>query len=91
MKNVIQIEEEDFFRLVEEVIKRLEKKMTDKDRNRWVDTDEAMSILKIKSKTSLQKLRDNGEIRYSHPAPKIIVYDRLSLEKYLDKHAKDTF
>lgn len=85
------MDEQEFFRLVEAVVARLELKMTAKEQSRWVDTDEAMNILKIKSKTTLQKLRDNGDIRYSHPAPKIIVYDRFSLEAYLDKHARDTF
>lgn len=85
------MDEQEFFRLVEAVVARLELKMSAKEQNRWIDTEEAMNILKIKSKTTLQKLRDNGDIRYSQPAPKIIVYDRFSLEAYLERHARNTF
>ena len=50
-----------------------------------------MKLLGIKSKTTLQKLRDNGDIRFSQPIKKIIRYDRLSIEDYLDKHAQNPF
>ena len=50
-----------------------------------------MEILGIKSKGTLQKLRDEGKIRFSQPEKKIILYDRESIEQYLEKHAKDIF
>lgn len=57
----------------------------------WVDDEEAMRLLNIKSKTTLQKLRDEGKIRYSQPQKKIILYDRRSIEAYLERHAKEAF
>jgi hypothetical protein len=47
--------------------------------------------LRIKSKTTLQKFRDEGKIRFSQPEPRILLYDRDSIEAFIEKHAKDTF
>ena len=86
---VVCLETEAFYTLVEKVLIRLESKRIEKPR--WVQIDEAMQILGIKSKTTLQKLRNEGEIRYSQHNKRIILYDRESLEEYLDRHAKETF
>lgn len=48
-------------------------------------------MMRIKSKTTLQKLRDEGKIRFSQSKQKIILYDAISGDTYLEKHAKDTF
>lgn len=87
---VICLEEAAFFELVEQVVTRL------KDRNsatldKWISDEEAMRLLNIKSKTTLQKLRDEGRIRFSQPQKKIILYDRASIETYLENNAKDIF
>jgi len=88
--NVICLQDEAFYELVEEVTQRLiAQQQTPKDK--WVDTDEAMRILKIKSKTTLQQLRDEGKVRFSQPQKKLILYDRNSLNAYIEEHAKDTF
>ena len=50
-----------------------------------------MKRLNITSKTTLQKFRDEGKIRFSQPEKKIILYDTDSINDYLDKHAKNTF
>ena len=87
---VICLETEAFYTLIEEVVKRIkEKENIEKDK--WIQTDEVMELLGIKSKTTLQKLRDGGSIRFSQPQKKIILYDRDSVMEYLDKHAKDVF
>lgn len=88
--NVICLDEEAFFALVERVVERIQVK----DRrtlDKWVGPEEAMRLLRITSKSTLQKLRDNGHIRFSHPFPKHILYDTDSILNYLEKHAKDTF
>jgi len=87
--NVICLEDEAFYSLIERVLERLKpnKALPDK----WISGDEAMQLLRISSKTTLQKLRDEGKIRFSHPEKKHIVYDRDSINKYLEKHAKETF
>lgn len=88
--NVICLEDEAFYSLVERVLQRINAnkvKLPDK----WISGDEAMQMLRISSKTTLQKLRDEGKIRFSHPEKKHIVYDRESINEYLEKHAKETF
>lgn len=88
--NVICLQDEAFYKLVEDVIERLQPK-AGAYQDKWLDTDEAMRILKIKSKTTLQDLRDNGKIRFSQPQKRIILYERASLEEYIEQHAKNTF
>lgn len=87
---VICLEEKAFYELVEQVVSRLKEK-NNVIRDKWVSNDEAMRLLNIKSKTTLQKLRDEGRIRFSQPERKIILYDRDSIDAYLEKNSKDTF
>ncbi|MCF0055559.1 helix-turn-helix domain-containing protein [Dyadobacter sp. CY356] len=79
--------DEQFYRLIEEVVARVKGGKRDK----WIDGEEAMKYMRITSKTTLQKLRDTGVIRYTQPLPKHILYDLDSIDAYLDKHAKNPF
>jgi hypothetical protein len=87
---VICLQDDAFYALVEEVVQRikLSQKITE---DKWISPDEAMLKLRIKSKTTLQKLRDEGRIRFSQPDRKIILYDTESINEYLSKHAKNIF
>jgi len=87
---VVCLQEEAFYALFDKVIEHVETKRQDKPA-RWIDGEEAMSILKIKSTTTLQKLRDEGKVRFTQPQKKIILYDRDSLNDYLEKYAHETF
>ena len=87
---VVCLQEEAFFALFKKVIEHVEAKRQDKP-EKWIDGEEAMSILKIKSTTTLQKLRDEGKIRFSQPQKKIILYDRDSIVEFIEKHARETF
>ena len=88
--NVIVIEEEAFYKLIEEVVVRIKEKSTPSE-DKWISGLEAMQKLRIKSKSTLQKLRDEGRIRFSQPDKKIILYDTNSIDEYLTKHAKEIF
>ena len=82
---VISIEEDAFYALINKVydhINEQEKKLV----SPWVSPEKAMEILHIKSKTTLQKLRDKGDIIYTQPQKKIILYHFDSLLAYLDKY-----
>ncbi len=59
--------------------------------DKWIDKKEAKRLLRIKSDTTLQKMRDEGQIRYSQPQRKHILYDRDSINEYLEAHAKEPF
>jgi hypothetical protein len=87
---VICLQDEAFYALVEEVVARLMEKHG-QDRPKWVSDEEAMQLLNIKSKTTLQKLRDEGKIKFSQPQKKIILYDRDSIDAYLERNARQPF
>ncbi|MEM9856519.1 MAG: helix-turn-helix domain-containing protein [Bacteroidota bacterium] len=87
---VICLETKAFYALVEEVVKRIRDKEQVRQ-DKWINTEDAMELLKIRSKTTLQKLRDEGQIRYSQPQKKIILYDRDSILAHLDRNAQNTF
>lgn len=87
---VICLEDEALYTLIEKVVARIkEKKGVNMDK--WISAEEAMTKLHIKSKTTLQKLRDEGKIRFSQPEKKIIIYDIDSINHFLEKHSKDSF
>jgi hypothetical protein len=87
---VVCLQEEAFYALFDKVVDHIEQKRQDKP-DKWIDGEEAMLQLKIKSTTTLQKLRDEGKIRFSQPQKKIILYDRDSINEYIEKHARETF
>ncbi len=87
---VICIEKEAFYTLIETVLLRLKEMETEKE-DKWISGEEVMKKLRIKSKTTLQRLRDEGQIRFSQPEKKIILYETASLYAYLEKHVKNPF
>lgn len=87
---VICLEDKAFYALVEEVVQRISV-MQQQPANKWISTEEAMELLQVKSKTTMQKLRDEGQVRFSQPQKRIILYDRGSLDEYIERNAKDTF
>lgn len=86
---VICLEEEAFFELIDRVVERLSG--VSQEAPKWVNQNEAMRLLNIKSPTTLQEYRNNGEIRFTQPRKRVILYDRDSINEFLEKHAKDTF
>ncbi len=87
---VICLQDEAFFALINRVLERIKEKpatVTEK----WISGEETMKMLRITSKTTLQKLRDEGKVRFSQPEKKIILYDIDSIHAYLNKHANETF
>jgi hypothetical protein len=87
---VICLQDEAFYALVERVIASIKDKQPGKT-DKWISGEETMKLLRITSKTTLQKLRDEGKIRFSQPEKKIILYDIDSIHAYLQKHVNDTF
>lgn len=87
---VICLEDAAFYKLIEEVVDRI-KEQNNITEDKWISPEEAMVKLRIRSKTTLQRLRDEGRVRFSQPDRKTILYDTDSLNEYLEKHAKETF
>ncbi|MGY3213963.1 helix-turn-helix domain-containing protein [Mucilaginibacter sp. HD30] len=87
---VICLHDEAFYSLIERVIERIKEKQHNSS-DKWISGEEAMGVLHITSKTTLQKLRDEGKIRFSQPEKKIILYDVESIYSYLEKHTNPNF
>lgn len=81
---VICIEDTSFYSLIEKVIDRIKEKHDIKT-DKWISGEEAMRLLRITSKTTLQKLRGEGKILLTQPERKIILYDIDSINEYLKK------
>jgi len=86
---VICLEEEASFELINQVKDYLGSESAEP--KKWIDQDEAMQLLNIKSPTTLQEYRNNGVIRYTQHRKRVILYDRDSINDFLEKHAKNTF
>lgn len=82
---VICIGDPEFDELLAKVIEYVDSKL--KIEEKWISPEETMRRLGIKSKTTLQKLRDGGKIRYSQPQKRIILYDAVSINEFLELHA----
>ena len=87
---VICLQDEAFYNLIESVLQRI-KAMQTMQSDKWITGAEAMKKLHISSKTTLQKLRDNGAIRFSQPEKKLILYDLDSIEQYIEKYVREQF
>lgn len=87
--DVVVIEKEAFYKLIDEVVGHLSEKYN-RPVDKWIDGDEAMRILRIKS-TSLQKLRDEGKIEFSKINAKTILYNRFSIDEFIEKNKRSTF
>lgn len=88
--NVICLEEPAYYALLDEVIAYV-KQQQNIEQDKWIPSSEAMKCLNIKSRSGLQGLRDNGKIRFTKPNEKTILYDRESIDEYLESKASNTF
>jgi hypothetical protein len=89
MENKIQakficLNEPDFFELIDNLYERIKGK--DKE-DKWITGEEVMRLLNFSSPTTLQNLRNRGDVRFSQMSKKQILYDRASVDEYLEKHS----
>lgn len=68
---VICFEDRAFFAMIDKLEAYIDSKRPKPSQgDKWVSGEEAMKMLRITSKTTLQKFRDEGKIRYSQPEKK---------------------
>ena|ERR1700761_4918268 len=87
---IICMESKAFYKLLDEVILRV-KAGQPQPGDKWISGAEAMKMMRIKSKSTLQKMRDEGAIRYTQPEKKIILYDAESIQAYLEDFVYEPF
>lgn len=88
---IITLEQEAFYELVTTVTQKVMAELKIVKEDKWISGDEAMEKLRIKSRTTLQKLRDEGRIRFTKIEHKLILYDSDSINTLLEKHAREAF
>jgi hypothetical protein len=71
---VICLEEPAFYALLEKVVEHVKAQTGGEHRERWVDPEEAMGILNIKAKSTLQQLRDESRIRFTQLQKRVILH-----------------
>lgn len=86
---VICLEDAAFYKLIDEVVERVKGNM--EQPFKWITPEKAMEMLNVSSKTTMQKYRDEGKIRYSQSDRKTILYDKDSINAFLEKNAQNTF
>ena len=84
------LEDPAFHALIDEVANRLMTAYGNKP-DKWISGEEAMKMLRISSKTSLQKLRDEGQVRFSSPLAKGFLYETESILELIEKNAHNKF
>lgn len=84
---IICLESEAFKALVSEVATQLKKEFLH-ELDPWIDEKEAMDMLRISSKTTFQKYRDDGNIDYRRLSPKQLVYRRQSILDFIESSSK---
>ena len=55
--------------------------------HKWINEAQAKALLGVRSKSTMQKLRDTDAIVYSQPMHKVVLYDRNSILEYLEAHS----
>lgn len=85
---IITLEKSAFYTLLRSAVEELEQHFGKEEP--WIDTQEAMQILNVKSMSTMQKLRDHDAITFSQPQKKIILYYKPSLYAYLAAHSNKT-
>jgi len=88
---VICFEDQAFYAVIERVVARIKANETTVNEKKWISPEEALKMLNVTHNATLQRLRDEGKIRFSQPSKKIILYDKDSITAYLDKNSRDTF
>lgn len=83
---VICLEEAAFYSLLDKVYAHL-KTVNAHQEDKWILPEVAMEMLGVK-KTKLQDLRNTGEIIFSQPSKKVILYDVDSIREYLGRHTR---
>ena len=85
--NIICLESKAFKALVREVVDQIKKEEIFQS-DPWVNEEEAMKILDVSSKNTLQKYRDEGGIDHRRVSTKKIFYRRQSLYDFIENSPK---
>ena len=88
---IIVFEKETYWKMQTELIKMFQEALKDakKPDGDWISTEEAKTLLGVKSKSKMQELRDNSAIQFSKHGRKTIMYSRKRILEFLKKNIPD--
>jgi hypothetical protein len=87
---VIQLTLEEIMHIIQMTIVEHEKSGRGQEKE-WISAAEAMGLLGISSKTTLQKFRDEGQIEFTVVTSKTFLYRKESILAYLERKARKSF
>ena len=85
--DLICFDREAFYLVFEEL--KNEIKNANSVEEEWLNTDEAMNLLRITSKTTLKKICDEGQVWFSRLSPKHILYNKASILSHIENRSKN--
>lgn len=86
---VITISEDELYQIIETIIERLQPQGS-MELPKWLSPEKTLEYLNC-GKTTLQALRNSGTVKYTQYRRSKILYEKKSLDSYLETHAKNTF
>ncbi len=86
MNTIITLEDKALYKIIDSVLEEYKEKIGAVQKI-WITEDDAKELLGIKSKSTLQKLRDTDAIMYTQPMHKVILYNRESILEFLSAHS----
>ncbi|MCW3127766.1 MAG: hypothetical protein JWO03_3424 [Bacteroidetes bacterium] len=89
-KQILYLDQLQMEVLADMIINHIEKRIALR-REEWIDIQEVMQLLKVSSKSTIQTLRDTGQLTISRINSKTILYSRLSVEDYIKKNIKPQY
>lgn len=90
-QEIICINTRAYYALLDQVLEHIQEKFRLPKEPDWVDTETALQILNIRSRTTLQNLRDAGKVAFSQTTRKNILYRRQSLFEYIESATQNKF
>jgi len=78
-------EAESILQQLDEINCKIDQAYSKKDLEEWIDSRSVCKYLKISLRT-LQKLRDEGRIPFSHPNKGLIRYRLRDIESFMDQN-----
>lgn len=85
---IIVFEKDTYWKMQEQLMKMFQSAMKEatKEGDDWISTEEAKTLLGVKSKSKMQELRDHNKILFSKHGKKLIKYSKASILDYLKKN-----
>lgn len=87
----ICMESEAWYAMIKTAVAQIRAEDKAAKEDKWISDEKASSLLNHASKSTMQRLRDSGQIKFTQPTRKLILYDRDSIMAYLNKNTRDTF